>query len=85
MIIDAIMDRYAENRDKGTDSWDEEDYGLLIESAEYYGLDDVRKALDGRDEGDVKDALCCYVDDNGYNPWIKDYIMSKEWVPEGDE
>lgn len=40
----------------------------------------ISRALDGGTEEDVKRELCLYIDDNGYNPAIKDYINSIQWL-----
>ena len=45
------------------------DIGHAITSAMDYGTGD-----------DVKKALCDYIDDNGYNPEIKGYVSSVNWI-----
>lgn len=42
--------------------------------------EDIRQALDYGTEEDVKRALCGYIDGNEYNPEIKDYINSVDWL-----
>lgn len=41
---------------------------------------DISRAMDYGTEEDVKKALCDYIDNNEYNPEIKKYIRSKEWM-----
>ncbi len=45
-------------------------------------MEDILKALDSGEEPDVKEALCKYIDANDYNPEIKDYIQSVDWLIE---
>ena len=52
-----------------------------------YGSDggsgfDIARAMDCGTEDDVRRELCKYIDGNGYNPEIKKYINSVEWIRE---
>ena len=54
------------------------EYSSIFEGA----FDYITKAMDYGDELDVKNALYTYIDDNDYNPEIKQYIKSKNWLQE---
>ena len=40
----------------------------------------ISRALDGGTNDDVVSALCNYVDDNGYDPDIKEFIRTFTWL-----
>lgn len=42
--------------------------------------DRITRAMDYGEEADVKAALCAYIDEQDYNPAIKDYINSVNWL-----
>lgn len=42
----------------------------------------ITAALDYGAEADVKRALCEYIDRNEYNPEIKEYVNSVQWLDE---
>lgn len=79
MIIDMILDR------KG---WEEEgvmDYynprQFYHHMMEYGGSGfNIACAMDYGEEEDVKRELCKYIDNNNYNPQIKEYVNSVEWL-----
>lgn len=77
MIIDLILDRR-----------DAEKYGVFDYSAHdfYIGVmgygatgHDITRAMDGGTESDTRRALCDYIDNNDYNPLIKNYINARIW------
>ena len=41
---------------------------------------DITAAMDYGENSDVQKALCDYIDGNEYNPAIKDYICSVNWI-----
>ena len=41
----------------------------------------IAQALDGGTNSDVQRELCKYIDEQGYNPAIKNWINSVAWVP----
>lgn len=41
---------------------------------------DVSSAMDYGTEDDVRNALCAYIDRNGYSPDLKTYIRSRVWL-----
>lgn len=42
----------------------------------------ISRALDMGTENDVRKALCKYIDEQGYNPKIKDFVNCNRWVCE---
>ena len=93
MIIDLILDR-RDNEDDIRDGYDFVRFpngqivSILYDPHKFYtdvvGYgeigDDIARAMDGGTEEDVKRALCEYIDSNGYNPGIKKYINSRDWL-----
>lgn len=76
MIVDAILDR------KDGCSYNPMQFGVYVASEEKIfnlgcGIED---AIEEADEEELKAALCRYIENNGYNPKIKDYIHSVEWM-----
>lgn len=82
MIIDIILNRQDANNENPP--W--ECYGKMglrdiYSYAKYFNkMDYLVKAIDDGDEEKVKEALCRYIDENEYNPAIKEYIKSKKWL-----
>lgn len=79
MIIDLILDR------KDSDAYNpKEFYNEVMEYSSIFegAFDYITKAMDYGNELDVKNALCTYIDSNDYNPEIKQYIKSKNWLQE---
>ena len=69
MIIDSILDR------KDGRHYSAHDFYIEVRKYERLGV-----GTHG-DNRDVQRVLCQYIDRNEYNPAIKDYIRSQEWVP----
>ena len=78
MIIDLILDR-KDNEVFGYDAYNAHDFYMNVLGYGRVG-DEITKAMDYGTEKDVKDALCKYIDDHNYNPDIKKYINSKQWI-----
>ena len=83
MIIDKILDRKDDIEIYNFDSYNAHDfyfdclgYSQVFDQA----FDYITIAMDYGTEEDVKKALCKYIDDNDYNPKIKDFIKSVEWL-----
>jgi hypothetical protein len=73
MVIDLILDRKDGKPYKASEFYrDVAVYGEIGH--------DITLAMDELEEEDVKKALCAYVEDNEYNPTIKDYINSVMWL-----
>lgn len=54
-------------------------YRRVLDYADMGGTE-IARALDGGTEADVKRELCAYIDRNGYNSKIKNYINSVPWL-----
>lgn len=78
MVVDYILDRkYFESQ--GDDEW-YDDYEFYRYALNFRVADGITSAMDGGTEENVKRELCRYIDDQGYNPDIKDYINSVTWL-----
>lgn len=73
MIIDLILDR------KDGDPYVDRKFYFDVLGYGEIG-DDITRAMDYGTERDVKKALCDYIDNNEYNPAIKNYIHSVNWL-----
>ena len=73
MIIDLILDRR-----EGTPYEPKTFYNSCMN----YGniADEITRAMDIGTEEDIKVALCAYIDKQEYNPEIKNYINSVNWL-----
>lgn len=84
MIIDVILDRRAyERKDKIFGWYGEKQFRDLYDYAMSFEFHYLARAIDGGTEKDVKDALCRYIDENGYRPSIKRFVRSVNWIPAG--
>ena len=73
MIVDLILDR--------KDGSPYRDHDFYFDVLRYGEVgDDITRAMDYGTERDVKRALCEYIDNNEYNPAIKNYINSVRWL-----
>lgn len=78
MVVDYILDRkYFESQ--GDDEW-YDDYEFYRYALNFHVADGITRAMDNGTEEDVKRELCRYIDDQEYNPDIKDYINSVTWL-----
>lgn len=82
MIIDLILDRKYNEKTTGYDTYDPYEFYREVMSYEsIFELPrDISSALDYGTEDDVRNALCKYIDDQQYNPDIKNYVNSKTWL-----
>lgn len=81
MIIDLILDRK-----------DGEPFGDVYDARQFYfdvmqyndltpdASREITAAMDYGADADVRASLCRYIDSNGYNPEIKNYINSSMWI-----
>ncbi len=81
MIIDIILDR-KEGEEVG-EEYDARAFYNAI--SEWVGLNpffavDIATAMDYGTNEDIRAALCRYIDAGGYDPALKDWINSREWV-----
>ena len=84
MIIDLILDRKDDDTvftEYGNKPYTAKRfYRQLVEYGEI-GFD-IQRAFDGGTEQDIKRELCRYIDEQKYNPEIKNYINSVTWLVE---
>ena len=82
MIIDEILDfkYFKENNQRY-----EPDMKYIYDEAMFFEFDYISKALDYGTNEDIQKALCRYIDDNNYNPAVKDFINSINWQKYADE
>lgn len=82
MIIDLVLDRKDNEEAFGKDLYNSlVFYCDVLDCEAIFEMNgDISKAMDYGTENDVKKALCDYIDNNEYNPEIKKYIRSKEWL-----
>jgi len=84
MIIDVILDRRDyEQKDKNFVWYGAEQFRALYDYAVSFGFDNLARAVDCGTDKDVVEALCRYIDVNGYRPSIKRYVRSVKWIPDG--
>lgn len=76
MIIDLILDR--------KDGEPYEARKFYRDIMEYEGIFEmflnILSAMDYGTNEDVRKALCNYIEWGGYNPSIKEYIASQDWL-----
>lgn len=73
MIIDLILDRK-----EGTPYEPKTFYNSCMGYDDI--ADEITRAMDVGTEEDIKEALCAYIDNQSYNPEIKNYIRSVKWL-----
>lgn len=72
MLVDFILDRM-----EGVEYDQRVLYAYCQEEEIYWG---VARALDGGDNEDIRRELCGYIEDEGYNMDICEYIRSVNWL-----
>lgn len=73
MVIDLILDRKEGFADLNAE---------YLEDMKNYGFDYIDSAIDTNDDDTIKAALCRYIEENEYNPELKNYINSVNWSVE---
>lgn len=74
MIIDCILD--AKEDPSSYDA--KEFYDYVMDGFKDFHY--IARALDSGSNDDVREALCTYIDSQNYNPEIKDFINSFNWL-----
>lgn len=74
MIIDAILDR----RDGSPYTMETAKY--IYDEATLFKMNDLARAFDCGSNEDCQRELARYIDLNEYNPDLKKYIYSVDWV-----
>ena len=83
MVIDLILDRKEDIEGGFVDTYNPHDF--YINCMEYSGIfdgiaDGITRAMDGGTEKEVKNELCSYILNGGYNPKICDFINNVKWL-----
>lgn len=71
MIIDEILDR------RDGCKYNPE---YLVDIAEIDGFDNIVKAFKSKNENAAKSALKEYVNENGYDNKLNEYVDSQQWI-----
>lgn len=81
MIIDYILDRKC-NEDNGIYDFNARDfYNYVSEEESIFSFTpSIAHLLDTGTNKQVQKRLCEYIDNGEYNPAIKDYVNSKNWI-----
>lgn len=74
MIIDCILD--AKEDPSSYDA--KEFYDYVMDGFKDFHY--IARALDSGSNDDVREALCTYIDSQNYNPEIKDFVNSFDWL-----
>lgn len=74
MIIDCILD--AKEDPSSYDA--KEFYGYVMDGFKDFHY--IARALDSGTNADVQEALCTYIDSQNYNPEIKSFVNSFDWL-----
>ena len=77
MIIDAILDRRAGCEYKYPE------FEYIAKQARMFEFDYILEAFKTKKNEPIQLALCTYIDEQGYNPEIKKYVMGVDWTPDG--
>lgn len=83
MIIDLILDRKDDDENGYGDNYKPHDFYMdcMGYNSIFCGIaDSILGAMDYGTNKDVQRALCAYIDKNEYNPEIKEYIVTKQWI-----
>ena len=78
MIIDKILDARDGHYNPDWDDCTGAEY-IYIEATEFK-LYYIADAFDNGTNSDCQKALCRYIDEQGYNPEIKNFVNSFQWV-----
>jgi hypothetical protein len=83
MIIDLILNR---KDDDGAGYNAKQFYGEVMGYGEIWPemAHPIANALDCGENDDVQRELCRYIDEQGYNPDIKNYINAQDWLKDDD-
>lgn len=79
MIIDRILDRKDNEELFENYNYNAQDFYFEILGYGKIG-NEITLAMDYGTNEDVQNALCNYIDENDYNPQIKNYVNAREWL-----
>ena len=77
MIIDTILDR------KAGVPYTQSNVNYIKSSARFFDFAYIVEAFTSRENETIQEALCRYIDEQDYNPTIKDYVREVDWTPNG--
>ena len=81
MIVDVILGRRFDDQHGFKDAYfDENRMKDILWYADYFEFGYIIKAVKSGIESKVKNALCRYIREGGYNPEINKYIRSVKWL-----
>ena len=72
MIIDAILDAKEDGEHMGLK--------YLYDQAMFFGFHPLASAIDLGDNSNIQRELCEYIDSEGYNSELKEFINTFDWV-----
>ena len=76
MIIDLICSKKELKNNKPLSP---ESIRYILEECRIFEFDEIAAAVNSRNNGEMKKALCGYIDRNEYNPDLKDFINNTIW------
>lgn len=79
MLIDAILDRKAD-RVEGVFNYNPKEFYDYLMDWDLESYQAVTRAMDEGTNADVQAAMCKYIDIEGYNEHIKDFVNSVDWL-----
>lgn len=79
MLIDAILDRKAD-RENGIFNYNPKELYNYLMWWTLPSYQSVSRAMDEGTNKDVQAAMCAYIDLEEYNPDIKDFVNSVDWL-----
>ena len=79
MIIDRILDR--KDNEELFENYNYNAHDFYFEVLGYGKIgNEITLAMDYGTNEDVQNTLCKYIDENNYNPQIKNYVNAREWL-----
>lgn len=79
MLIDAILDRKAD-RVEGIFNYNPKEFYDYLMNWDLESYQAVTRAMDEGTNADVQAAMCKYIDIEGYNEHIKEFVNSVDWL-----
>ena len=75
MIVDIILEAQYD-----PECYDAKEFYDYVMDSPFTEFRYIARALDSGSNDDVREALCHYIDSQNYNPEIKDFINSFNWL-----
>lgn len=77
MIIDAIIEAKEDGDYMGL--------RYLYDQSVFFGFDSLASAIDCGENADIQRELCKYIDSEEYNPELKEFVNSFDWLKEPEQ